>query len=52
MELVDDADRDKNGKIDFDEWEIMGAWRGDSLLSAADVYALQSKGSNSGFLWP
>ncbi len=24
MELVDDADRDKNGKIDFEEWEIMG----------------------------
>ncbi|KAK0239728.1 hypothetical protein EDD85DRAFT_1021123 [Armillaria nabsnona] len=23
MELVDDADRDKNGKIDFEEWEIM-----------------------------
>lgn len=24
MELVEDADRDKNGKIDFEEWEIMG----------------------------
>ena len=24
MELVDVADKDKNGKIDFDEWEIMG----------------------------
>ncbi|KAF8882357.1 hypothetical protein CPB85DRAFT_1378267 [Mucidula mucida] len=23
MELVEDADRDKNGKIDYDEWEIM-----------------------------
>lgn len=24
MELVDDADADKNGKIDFGEWEHMG----------------------------
>ena len=24
MDLVDVADKDKNGKIDFDEWEIMG----------------------------
>ncbi len=24
MELVEDADRDKNGKIDYEEWEIMG----------------------------
>ncbi|KAG5221164.1 nucleotide-binding domain-containing protein [Salix suchowensis] len=24
MELVDEADQDKNGKIDFGEWEIMG----------------------------
>ncbi|KAJ7583007.1 pyridine nucleotide-disulfide oxidoreductase-domain-containing protein [Mycena floridula] len=23
MELVDEADRDKNGKIDYEEWEIM-----------------------------
>ncbi|EGN95573.1 hypothetical protein SERLA73DRAFT_186657 [Serpula lacrymans var. lacrymans S7.3] len=23
LELVDEADKDKNGKIDFDEWEIM-----------------------------
>ncbi|KAK1218406.1 hypothetical protein PQX77_018909 [Marasmius sp. AFHP31] len=23
MELVDEADKDKNGKIDFEEWEIM-----------------------------
>jgi len=25
MELVDDADRNKDGKIDFDEWLIMGS---------------------------
>ena len=24
MEFVDDADADKNGKIDFGEWEHMG----------------------------
>ena len=24
MELVDEADQDKNGKIDFGEWEFMG----------------------------
>lgn len=25
LELVAEADRDRNGKIDFDEWQIMGA---------------------------
>jgi hypothetical protein len=24
LELVDEADKDKNGKIDFGEWEVMG----------------------------
>ena len=24
MEFVEAADRDKNGKIDFEEWELMG----------------------------
>ena len=24
LELVDEADKNKDGKIDFDEWEIMG----------------------------
>lgn len=24
MDLVDEADADKNGKIDFGEWEVMG----------------------------
>ena len=24
LELVDDADRNHDGKIDFDEWQIMG----------------------------
>jgi len=24
MELVDEADQDKNGKIDLGEWEVMG----------------------------
>jgi hypothetical protein len=24
MELVEEADQDKNGKIDFGEWEFMG----------------------------
>jgi hypothetical protein len=30
LELVDESDKDKNGKIDFGEWEDMGE---DSLLS-------------------
>ena len=25
LDLVDEADKNKDGKIDFDEWEIMGA---------------------------
>ena len=25
LELVDEADKNKDGKIDFEEWEIMGA---------------------------
>ena len=24
LELVDEADKNKDGKIDFEEWEIMG----------------------------
>lgn len=24
LDLVDEADKNKDGKIDFDEWEIMG----------------------------
>jgi EF hand len=24
LELVEEADRNRDGKIDFDEWEIMG----------------------------
>ena len=24
LELVDEADKDKNGKIDMSEWEFMG----------------------------
>jgi len=24
LELADEADRDKNGKIDWDEWQLMG----------------------------
>ena len=27
LELVDEADKNKDGKIDFDEWEIMGVFR-------------------------
>jgi NADH dehydrogenase len=26
MELVEEADQDKNGKIDFGEWEFMGGF--------------------------
>lgn len=26
LELVDEADKNKDGKIDFDEWEIMGVF--------------------------
>lgn len=24
LDLVDDADRNKDGKIDYDEWKLMG----------------------------
>lgn len=24
LELVEEADRDKNGRIDYDEWKLMG----------------------------
>ena len=24
LELVDEADKNKDGKIDFEEWEVMG----------------------------
>ena len=27
LDLVDEADKNKDGKIDYDEWEIMGASR-------------------------
>lgn len=27
LELVDEADKNKDGKIDFDEWQIMGMSR-------------------------
>lgn len=26
LDLVDEADKNKDGKIDFGEWEIMGTW--------------------------
>jgi hypothetical protein len=26
LELVDEADRDKDGKIDFDEWQTIGSF--------------------------
>ena len=25
LELVDESDKNKDGKIDFDEWQVMGA---------------------------
>lgn len=25
LELVDEADKNKDGKIDYDEWRVMGA---------------------------
>lgn len=33
MDLVEEADQDKNGKIDFGEWEFMGRF---SILSSVD----------------
>lgn len=26
LELVDEADKNKDGKIDYDEWEVMGTF--------------------------
>jgi hypothetical protein len=33
LELVEEAGRDKDGKIDFDEWEIMGESTSTKLLN-------------------
>ena len=33
LELVDEADKNKDGKIDYDEWEIMGTYFDVSLLA-------------------
>lgn len=27
LELVDEADKNKDGRIDYDEWEVMGMYR-------------------------
>lgn len=37
LELVDEADKNKDGKIDFDEWQIMGAY---SHFHAGDLRLL------------
>jgi hypothetical protein len=33
LELVEEADRNRDGKIDFDEWEIMGKLKPPQLLN-------------------
>jgi hypothetical protein len=57
QELVDEADRDKNDKIDFGEWEVMGEasisrLTDESRLTNPPVLvAIQSPGSNNAYQW-
>lgn len=49
MELVDEADKDKNGKIDFGEWEYMGLYHHNHSPSCRvlTVNSHQNKGTDS-----
>lgn len=53
LELVDEADKNKDGKIDFDEWEIMGVFR---LVCSSVLQNLSSSeqltGSRRECPWP
>lgn len=43
LELVDEADKDNNGKIDFDEWQVMGICHS-VLLSVLKLTTLSCSG--------
>ncbi|KAF8889472.1 hypothetical protein CPB85DRAFT_1231500 [Mucidula mucida] len=54
MELVEDADRDKNGKIDYEEWEIMVArikqripMAEDHVAKARELFELYDKDADN-----
>ena len=46
MDLVEEADKDKNGKIDFEEWEFMGEFFGHvhlgSTLHDRNIFSLKN----------
>jgi hypothetical protein len=50
LELVEEADRNKDGKIDFSEWEIMG--KSTSMKLLYTYPARQLSGSRKKYLWP
>lgn len=52
MELVDEADQDHNGQIDFGEWEFMGrcpvlSARSFLLIDRALTYSTKNQESHS-----
>jgi hypothetical protein len=52
LELVEEADRNKDGKIDFSEWEIMGK---SQLMKLLCTFVLTTRDQLNGlrrkFLW-
>ena len=51
LELVDEADKNKDGKIDYDEWEIMGTSGGVASICSHTDGRTQSNGSRSASRW-
>ncbi len=51
LELVEEADRNKDGKIDFSEWEIMGKSTSMKLLYSILTPRDQLSGSRKKYLW-
>jgi hypothetical protein len=53
LELVEEADTDKNEKIDFGEWEIMGdgSYSGLAYLWLTKLIHVQLLGSSNVYQW-
>ena len=51
LELVDEADKNKDGKIDYDEWEIMGTSEGVPPVCSHADRRLQSNASRNASRW-
>jgi hypothetical protein len=55
LELVDEADRNRDGKIDFDEWQIMSSFSFSKIpiaLSDAPPKKKQQRESSNKSPWP